>query len=420
MRFCHPVIRSPCQVYLALPSLIGVIDNCGIEFLHPRREGRSKAQIDKKGKSNSHPTNLEVIVFLKRVFQLISLALLIVLTVSCTVPALSLPQTTPPPPPPATPTPAEFRPWVQGEITSPALADNLIGDPATKKYMVYLPPSYPEGEKRYPVIYALHHFVGDESTLLGLGFELDKMIARGDIPEMIVVFPDGTNRFIGSRFLNSPTIGDYETYIAHDIVSYIDANYRTLPHGDSRGITGCGMGGDASVKLAMTYPDVFSVAAGISGIYDFEKDPIWERGRKVFREAPSDISQIAELPWQVLYVMAGAAGAASNADNPPLYFDMPFEIANGEAQIVPEVAEKLNAADTVHMTPNYLGQPIRLKALMIYHGKWDGEYPVAIVQSFSAFLTEQGVEHEYVEGSGGFCDLPYEPVIQFMADHLDF
>jgi hypothetical protein len=180
------------------------------------------------------------------------------------------------------------------------------------------------------------------------------------------------------------------------------------------------MGGDASVKLAMTYPDVFSVAAGISGIYDFEMDPLWERGRKVFQEAPSNISQIAEQPWQVRYVMAGAAGAASNADKPPLYFDMPFESVNGEPQIVSEVAEKINAADSVHMVPTYLDQPLRLRALMIYHGEFDGEYPVEIVQSFSAFLTEQGVAHEYVEATGGFCNLRYEPVIQFMAENLSF
>lgn len=38
--------------FLAPSSLIGVIDSYGIELLHPRREGRSEAQIGKKGKSN--------------------------------------------------------------------------------------------------------------------------------------------------------------------------------------------------------------------------------------------------------------------------------------------------------------------------------------------------------------------------------
>ena len=40
------------DLFLADPSLIGVIDSYGIELLHPIREGRSDKQIGKKGKSN--------------------------------------------------------------------------------------------------------------------------------------------------------------------------------------------------------------------------------------------------------------------------------------------------------------------------------------------------------------------------------
>jgi len=40
------------DVFMALPSLIGVIDTYGIELIHPRREGRSKEQIGRKGISN--------------------------------------------------------------------------------------------------------------------------------------------------------------------------------------------------------------------------------------------------------------------------------------------------------------------------------------------------------------------------------
>jgi len=38
--------------WLAQPSIIGVIDSYGIELIHPRREGRSKQQIGRKGSSN--------------------------------------------------------------------------------------------------------------------------------------------------------------------------------------------------------------------------------------------------------------------------------------------------------------------------------------------------------------------------------
>jgi hypothetical protein len=37
---------------MAAPTVLGVADSYGIELIHPMREGRSPAQIGKKGKSN--------------------------------------------------------------------------------------------------------------------------------------------------------------------------------------------------------------------------------------------------------------------------------------------------------------------------------------------------------------------------------
>jgi len=39
--------------FLASPTMLGVIDSYGIELIHPVREGRTPAQIGKKGKSNT-------------------------------------------------------------------------------------------------------------------------------------------------------------------------------------------------------------------------------------------------------------------------------------------------------------------------------------------------------------------------------
>ncbi len=40
------------QVFLAAPTVLGVIDTYGIELIHPMREGRSPEQIGRKGLSN--------------------------------------------------------------------------------------------------------------------------------------------------------------------------------------------------------------------------------------------------------------------------------------------------------------------------------------------------------------------------------
>ena len=46
---------------------------------------------------------------------------------------------------------------------------------------------------------------------------------------MIVVLPDSKTVHNGSMYSSSVTTGDFEQFIAHDLVSYIDAHYRTLP-----------------------------------------------------------------------------------------------------------------------------------------------------------------------------------------------
>ena len=44
--------RDLTEAFMAAPSMIGVVDSYGIELIHPRREGRSRDQIGKKGLSN--------------------------------------------------------------------------------------------------------------------------------------------------------------------------------------------------------------------------------------------------------------------------------------------------------------------------------------------------------------------------------
>ena len=47
--------------------------------------------------------------------------------------------------------------------------------------------------------------------------------------EMIVVLPDSKTVHNGSMYSSSPTTGDFESYVARDVVAYMDSHYRTLP-----------------------------------------------------------------------------------------------------------------------------------------------------------------------------------------------
>lgn len=365
--------------------------------------------------------------------QVTGITLLVVLLVACATPVaaptnipftgtlVSPTSTTEPPTATTAPKPAWKGKLEKGQIISQALANNLIGDPATRDFYVYLPDGYDTSDERYPVLYALHGFGGDENELIPMGPELGKLTASGEAREMILVFPDASNKFGGS-YLSSPTIGDYESYIAEELVAHIDANYRTLPHRDSRGITGCSMGGAGALHLAFMHPEVFSVAAPMSGLYDYEGDPWWDKSKKVLQHIPEDFDELAPLRIEPKWFLAAAAAGAPNPGKPPFYLDMPFEDVDGEIQIVPEVQQKIIAVDVVHDLQDHLSQPLRLRGLLIYHGEYDGYSPVERVRDFDKMLTELGVEHDYVEvnkaSQGGHCNLDRTVVLRFISDHL--
>ena len=311
------------------------------------------------------------------------------------------------------------------EITSRALEGNLLGDPATRKFYVLVPQDYETTDLRYPVVYVLPWGNSTAGSNVG-GFKgaFEKLLGVGEAREMILVFPDGSNKLGASLFRSSPTIGDYETYLVQELVDYVDANYRTLAASESRGLAGCSNGGDATMRVALKYPNIFSVAAPSGGLYDetMEKHELLLLELDNLRKLPESPSEVAyQAPPEVAWYIQTAAGSAPNPDSPPLFLDMPFRIVDGKAEIVPEVSVKIVENDKVHEALRYVEQPSRLRGILIQHALRDPYNPTELVRGFDRLLTEQGVEHEYLEFDTSHCSHPWEETsLRFMSEHLVF
>ena len=331
----------------------------------------------------------------------------------------------------------------------PTLTENLIGEDGSKVMIVYLPPSYEFTEKRYPVIYVLHGFNGTSKSLTRkMKSAMDRMILSEEIQEVIAVFVDGSNRFGGSQYLSSPTIGDYETYIRRDLVNFIDKQYRTIPHRDSRGITGFSMGGYGSMHLSLKYPEVFGVVVAQAGTYDFEDDliqsfaenagviialmePLKQKSGDEFWDAlnalaDSDALKKVSLPFR--NGLAYLAGVASNPDKPPCYLDLPYRL---KADFPPwerdeEVWERIFENDVIHELDRYdrrLRQNpqrlMQLNGIKLVHGLEDEKALHRQAEALDQKLTELGIDHEFVTHGGGHTFIAEES-LQFMAKHLAF
>jgi S-formylglutathione hydrolase FrmB len=136
------------------------------------------------------------------------------------------------------------------------------------KAVVIVPDTYSQTDRSYPVLYLLHGYSGSYADW-GRSPEAG-LIA--DTHQMIVVCPDGG---FGSWYFDSPVDSSfrYETYIAKELIEWIDKNYRTHPVREGRAITGLSMGGHGALYLAFRHQDVFGACGSMSGGVDIRPFP---------------------------------------------------------------------------------------------------------------------------------------------------
>src|SRR5204862_258116 len=76
--------------------------------------------------------------------------------------------------------------------------------------------------------------------------------------------PDGWSRWGCGQWVDSPVTGNFEQYLVEDVVSFVDANHRTIPKARSRGVFGFSSGGFGAWNVASRNPNVFAAMAVLS------------------------------------------------------------------------------------------------------------------------------------------------------------
>jgi enterochelin esterase-like enzyme len=258
------------------------------------------------------------------------------------------------------------------KIHGAALEGNLEGDAVDREVIVFLPPSYATNKsRRYPVIYALHGYsIGAEqwSKEIHVPQTIEGAIAQGT-KEMIVVLPDSKTRHNGSMYSSSVTTGDFEQFIARDVVSYIDAHYRTIPNRLARGLVGHSMGGYGATRIGMKHAHVFG------GLYIMSpcclsprQAPPANAEMEKAVEAAKTPEDFARLPFGARAQLAAAAAWSPNPKNPPLYLDL----ARKDGELQPDVLAKWAANAPLAFIDQYIGNLRQYRAISLDVGDKDG------------------------------------------------
>jgi len=134
------------------------------------------------------------------------------------------------------------------------------GNAIDRRLCVALPASYTAApDRRYPVIYVLPGLFSTDASgpFFEVGRALDALAPTG--AEAIVVGVDTSTRWGSTYFERSPAGGDFESFLARDVVARVDGRYRTVPEASRRALLGHSTGGFNAVSMGLRHPDVFQV-----------------------------------------------------------------------------------------------------------------------------------------------------------------
>ena len=260
-----------------------------------------------------------------------------------------------------------------------------------ENFSVFLPPSYGKGSRKYPVVYFLHGLFNDDTSWTvdshgDIPTEVDDLMSRGVLPEMILVHPDG-----GRSFYTDYRDGSllYEKLVVDEIPRYVEAKYRVEPGPQNRAIAGTSMGGYGALKIAMKHPGQFAAVAAHSPIVFPAKNPM-------------DVPENARSTRQYQY-LSGVFASIFGDPIDQAYFD-----ANN---------------------PLVLAAKADITKLPIYFDygtadRYDRLIGLGLgLQKLDQTLTERGIAHEFhsYEGEPHGWALVYSHIgqsLRFLADHM--
>ncbi len=162
------------------------------------------------------------------------------------------------------------------EIESPALAGNMLGDPARRNVAVYLPAGYDESAASYPLMVDFAGFTG--SGLAHLGWKafqenvpqrVERLIKEGVMGPAIFAFPDCFTSLGGNQYINSIAMGNWEDFLCDEMVPALEKKFRLLQGRDHRAIFGKSSGGYGAIVHGMRRADTWGAIACHSGDMDF-------------------------------------------------------------------------------------------------------------------------------------------------------
>lgn len=169
-------------------------------------------------------------------------------------------------------------------------------------------PDRPDPDAPLPALYLLHGLSDDETIWMR---RTSLELFAGGL-NLAVVMPDGGRSF----YSNLRTGQRFSDYLAEELPSLAERWFRIDPRRENRFVAGLSMGGYGAFRAALSRPDRFAAAAGLSSVADIrwarDNHPaIWET---LFAPGTAE-----PPPESDLFALAERVAALPAAERPALF-----------------------------------------------------------------------------------------------------
>jgi enterochelin esterase-like enzyme len=300
-------------------------------------------------------------------------------------------------------------------VHAASLQGNLEGNNPDREVQVVLPPSYGTSKtRRYPVVYYLHGFAIDGRNFYNF-MHVPEAVAHsaGRGAEFIVVVPDTLTKMGGSMYSSSVTTGDFQAFVAEDLVAYVDSHYRTIANRAGRGLAGHSMGGYGTWTIGMRFPQDFAALYAQSACCVSPRTETIDSAQKMasvpYEKAPTaDFGTRAGLASMVAW--------SPNPQNPPYFADFPIK----DGAVDPLVIAKWANNSPLAMVASHVGALKSFTAVGADVGTKD--FLIADDTAIHDELARFGIKHDWATYDGDHVNHIAqrfdEVVLPFFAQHL--
>ncbi|MDT8398414.1 MAG: alpha/beta hydrolase-fold protein [Pseudomonadales bacterium] len=305
-------------------------------------------------------------------------------------------------------------------LDSKVLQGNPLGDPPCRRLDVYLP--HGQSGAGLPLLVDLAGFLSGgpahgnwKNFGENLPERLDRLIASGELPPVVVALPDCFTRLGGNQYINSSAIGPWADFLLAELVPYVEGLFHCGGSG-RRGIFGKSSGGYGAITHALLYPDFWAAAACHSGDMGFELVylPAFPSVLRALASHNMNIedwlTDFFEKPKQGsddLHTLLTLAMCASFDPDPGSWLGIRLPVDLHTCEIIPERWHNFMRWDPIRIAAEKAAGLKGLKALYIDCGTEDQYNLLYGARRLHRLLEQQGVAHSYTEFKDNHSGIDY-------------